>query len=198
MLLFLELFTAGSFLVCLLHAVAIRGRDGLWFLGALLGLGLVRENFVALYRLLYEYGEFTLQVGFAPVIGAVIWGYSIYLAMLWAERVTGDGTNERRHSSIGFLFAVVLFMMALACFYEPFLKLMGMARWQDGTQATGDVPWIALVGYPTLTIGFFLAWDWAVQRADPWLRAGRLVSSLLPLALFHALGLQLLKNALGW
>ncbi len=197
MVLLVELVTLGSFLVCVLHALAVKGRDGIWFFGALLGLGLVRENFVAWYRLLYEYGEFTLQAGFAPVIGAVIWGYSIYLASVWAEVVAARGTEPPRPNSIGFLFAAALFMMALACFYEPFLQLMGMARWQEGTRSTGGVPWIALVGYPSLTVGFFLAWEWSRQRPS-WSRLGRLTAALLSLAFVHAIGLQALKELLGW
>jgi hypothetical protein len=195
--LFIELITLAFFLLCVAHAVALRGWEGAWLFGAMLFLGLVRENFVALYRILYEFAPLTLQLGLAPLIGSIIWGYSIYLAVVWAEGMSGEPLSERSPSR-RFLGLAALFMVALACFYEPFLRLIGMARWQIGTRATLDVPWIALVGYPTLTVGFLLAWSWAV-RVRPWKRrTARLVATLVPLALVHAGGLQGLKRWLGW
>lgn len=195
--LFIELITLLFFLVCIVHAVKTRGREGAWFFGALLFLGFVRENFVALYKLLYSFAPLTLQLGVAPLIGSIIWGYSIYLAVIWAESVLAERLSPRWPSA-AFLALASLFMMALAWFYEPFLKLIGMARWEEGTRATLDVPWIALIGYPTLTIGFLLAWSWSTRVPAGKARLLRLAVTMIPVALIHAAGLQALKGALGW
>ncbi len=198
MLLFIECFTLACFLVCLAHALALRGREGAWLFGSLLFLGLLRENFVTLYRLLYEFAPLTLQLGLAPLIGSIIWGYSIYLCIVWVEAVTGEPLSARRPSS-RFLALAALFMMALAAFYEPFLKLIGMARWEEGTWFVLDVPPIALIGYSSLTVLFLLTWSWSlrwpVQGAR---RVPCLAGALVPLALGHAAGLQALKTWLGW
>lgn len=201
---FIELLTLVFFLACVAHAVLLRGRTGLAFFGAMLLLGFLRENFVALRDILYGFAPLHLRLGRAPLIAAIIWGYSIYAAAVWAETVTGEPLEGPRdpdapRPTARFLVLVALFMMALACFYEPFLALIHMARWQPGTRATLGVPWIALVGYPALAVPFLLLWSWAMRwSARPATRAATLLLILPLLALGHALGLQALKNALGW
>ena len=51
--LFLELFTLASFVATGVWAYRRFGRDGLWLYGFLFALGGVRENYVALERILY-------------------------------------------------------------------------------------------------------------------------------------------------
>jgi hypothetical protein len=195
--LFLELITLAFFLITVAHAVALRGRSGAAFFGSLLFLGFVRENFVVLRKILYGFAPLTLQLGKAPLIAAIIWGYSIYLAVVWAEVVTGESIEDRKPSG-RFLGLTGLFMMTLAGFYEPFLSLVGMARWEPGTRATLGVPWIALIGYPSLTILFLLLWCRVMRRRPGAARTGALFASLTLLALLHAAGLQGLKDLLGW
>lgn len=89
-------------------------------------------------------------------------------------------------------------MMALAGFYEPFLKLIDMARWQEGTRTTLDVPWITLIGYPTLTVLFLLLWCRVMRRPPGGARTALLLVGLTLLALIHAAGLQGIKDLLGW
>ncbi|MCH9651124.1 MAG: hypothetical protein K0U98_23070 [Deltaproteobacteria bacterium] len=198
MLLFAEVITLLFFLLCIAHAVARRGSEGAWFFGALLSLGLVRENFVALYRYLYEFTPLTLMLGLAPLIGSIIWGYSIYLCVVWVEGITGEALSAQWPSA-RFLGLASLFMASLACFYEPFLQLIGMARWQPGTWFVLGVPPIALVGYSSLAVFFLLAWSWVLRKDKKGMnRAALLAATLLPIALGHAAGLQILKNWLGW
>ncbi len=194
--LFIELFTLGAFLGTVWHAARTRGREGVALLAALFLLGLLRENAVAVRSLLYDFAPLALNLGRAPLIATVFWGFSIYAAVVFAEEVTGEtiGSRVPPPRALG---AVVLFMIALVGFYEPFLARIGMARWQEGTRATLGVPWIALVGYPTLAVGFLLLWGWAARRTAP-LRLAILAPGLPALALGHAFGLQALKRWLGW
>lgn len=198
MLLFAELITLLFFLLCIAHAVALRGAEGAWFFGALLTLGLVRENFVALYRYLYEFAPLTLMLGLAPLIGSIIWGYSIYLCVVWVEGVTGEALSSLR-PTVKFLGLSTFFMASLACFYEPFLSLIGMARWEPDTWFVLGVPPIALVGYSSLAVFFLLAWSWALRKEKQGThRAALLAATLILIALGHATGLQTLKSWLGW
>lgn len=200
--LLLEVVTLACFLAVAAHAVWLRGRAGLELVAALLWVGFVRENFVLLRELLYGFAPLHLRLGRAPMIASIVWPYSIYLAVAWAEVMTGETLEQsnRCHGLSGRLLGgVALFMMALACFYEPVLARVGMARWQEGTRGTLGVPWIALVGYPTLACAALLAWTWVRGRiASPVRRAGMLLPLLAALALAHAWGLQALKDRLGW
>ncbi|HEV7670022.1 MAG TPA: hypothetical protein VGS22_15995 [Thermoanaerobaculia bacterium] len=194
--LFIELFTFGAFVAIFAHAARTRGRSGVALLSALFLLGLLRENAVAIRALLYDFAPLTLNLGRAPLIATIIWGFSIYAALVFAEEVMGEAIGSRVSSPWTFG-AVALFMVALVGFYEPFLAEIGMARWQEGTCATLGVPWIALIGYPTLAVGFLLLWEWAASRTIP-LRLAILALGLPVLALGHAFGLQALKAALDW
>ncbi|MFP5287164.1 MAG: hypothetical protein ACLGI9_15595, partial [Thermoanaerobaculia bacterium] len=130
--LFIELLTLAFFLGTVAHAVVLRGRTGAAFFGAMFLLGFLRENFVILRDMLYGFSPLHLMLGRAPLIASIVWGYSIYTAVIWAETVSGERLETRRPSG-RFLGLVALFMMALACFYEPFLALIRMAKWQAGT-----------------------------------------------------------------
>jgi hypothetical protein len=88
-------------------------------------------------------------------------------------------------------------MIALACFYEPFLALIGMARWQAGTRSVLGVPLITWIGYPSLAVLFLLLWGWAMEKNSNAKRAIALLIPLPFLAIGHALGLQALKDGLG-
>ncbi len=197
--LFLELFTLASFLLAGFWAWRRWSRDGLWLYGFLFLLGGVRENFVVLERVLYGYADLTLMLGRAPLIGAIIWGFSIAAAIAAAEAIRSQPFRVDRRPLGAELALVALFLVALAGFFEPLLKLVGMARWQAGTVTLLDVPKIALVGYPTFAVLSLLVSGWIFER----FAAGRsrLVALLLAtpvLAAGHAWGLQLLKEALGW
>lgn len=198
--LFIELLTLVCFLALVVHAWVMRGRQGLELFAAMLFLGLVRENFVIVYRFLYSFAPLSLMLGKAPLISSIIWGFSIYAAVTWTEGITGERLDARRpRPSNRFLALAALFMLALACFYEPFLKLIRMARWEEGTRTVLDVPLIALIGYPTLTVLFLLVWCHIWHRFPrPMPRGTALVLTLIPLAVLHALSLQELKTFLGW
>lgn len=189
--LFIELTTLAFFLVTVVHAGRTRGREGIVFFVALLALGLVRENAVVLWNYLYAFAPLNLMLGKAPLIAAIIWGYSIYLAVVWAETVSSARLGEGRPSGL-LLLLTALFMIALAGFYEPFLETVGMSKWEEGTRRIAGVPYAALVGYPTLTAGFLLCWPVLLRKK---VLGGAL---LLALALVHAVGLQALKSALDW
>jgi hypothetical protein len=88
--LFLELATLGCFLAAAVHAVRLRGRDGAGLFAALLWLGFVRENYVLLQELLYGFAPLALQLGRAPLLAAIIWPFSIDLALIWTEIATGE------------------------------------------------------------------------------------------------------------
>lgn len=198
MLLAIELLTLAFFLLSVAHAVASRGREGIWLMGSLLALGFLRENLVALYKILYAFAPLQLMLGAAPLIGTIIWGYSIYAAIVWAEAI-GGSDGVRGHIRARDIGLASLFMIALVFFYEPFLKLIGMARWEDGTRWALGVPAIALIGYPTLTALFLLAWRWVARREAQGIRRfTALAATLGPVAAVHAFGLQALKNALDW
>lgn len=200
--LFIEVFTLACFLLAAAHAWASRGGAGAWFFASLLALGLVRENFVILVRYLYEFAPLSLMLGKAPLIASIIWGFSIYVAVVWAEGLTGEDALQGGRPSAKLLGLVAVFMIALACFYEPFLGLIGMARWEVGTRAIRGIPWITWIGYPTLAVGALLAWSWAWKVSRGGSAAARLAGALLltlvPLALAHAAGLQALKDFLAW
>jgi hypothetical protein len=198
MLLFFEIFTLASALVAWLHAWARRGAAGAWLLGSLLALGWIRETFVALRDLLYGFPVLDLIFGGTPVMAAVIWSFSIYAGICWWEEVSGWRWSERP-PAMGPLGAVAGFMVLLACFYEPFLALTGMARWEPGTRTTAGVPWIALIGYPSLTLLFLAGYGAVVARWPAGLARLLTLALLLPgLAVAHAWGLQQLKRALDW
>lgn len=198
MLLFFELFTVGTALLLGLHAWWRRGAAGAWLFGSLVALGWIREAYVQLRDLLYGFPVLDLVFGETPVIAAVSWAVSIYAALCWWEETSGWRWQERVPGALSLL-AVAAFMVALACFFEPFLALSGMARWQAGTRATAGVPWIAWVGYPTLAVLFLVSYGMlatTLRRALPRLLG---LALLLPsLAVAHAWGLQTLKHALGW
>lgn len=196
--LFLELVTVVFFLLSAGHALWFRGAEGAWLFGALLLLGSARESFVVLRDVLYGFAPLSLMLGKTPLIAAVIWGYSIYLAVLWAEEMSGERLARHRPSR-RWLLLVAIFMVALAGFYEPVLSRVGMARWEPGTRATAGVPWISLIGYPTLAVSFLLLWS-AVLRWSPITR-NRLVALavMLPLlAVAHVEALYRLKDLLSW
>jgi hypothetical protein len=192
--LFIELLTLAAFLATAAHAAWLRGRPGAAIFGAMLLLGLVRENAVALREVLYGFAPLHLMLGKAPLIASVVWGFSIYLALVWAELMTGEPLADRR-ASARLLGAVSLFMIALAWFYEPFLALIEMARWQEGTRTVLDVPLIAMVGYPSLAVAFLLLWTWSRRRG---LGPLPTLAALAVLAVGHAFSLQALKDLLGW
>ncbi|MEM9558566.1 MAG: hypothetical protein AAGC60_30215 [Acidobacteriota bacterium] len=200
--LFLELTTLLFFLVVVAHALVLRGRDGAWLMGSMLALGFVRENCVALYHWLYRFADLHLHLGAAPLITAIIWGYSIYIAICWAESVCGEAvcgdSLETRRASPRLLAALGVFMIALVGFYEPFLELVDMAKWQDGTRRTLGVPWIALVGYPTLSVPFVAGWCHIMRRHRGRARLAWMTVFVVTLAFGHAWGLQWLKGVLGW
>jgi len=195
----LELFTLLAFVATGFWARARFGRDGLWLYGFLFVLGGVRENFVILERVLYGYADLALMLGRAPAIGAVIWGFSIAAAVAATEAIRRQRFRIDRPPRARELAWVALFMLALAGFFEPFLKLVAMARWQEGTATILDVPKIALVGYPTLAVASLVVSGWILRRF-PRARARclALAAAAVTLALAHAWGLQRLKEALGW
>lgn len=197
LVLFLELTTLLFFVLVIEHARRERGRFGVLLLVAMLGLGFLRENFVTLKNLLYGYGDLYLDLGAAPLIGAIIWPYSIYVACCWAERVSGrrleDASGDWR-----FLALMGLFMVSLVGFYEPLLHRVGMARWEEGTRSTLHAPWIAFIGYPTLAISATALFGALIRRASSWRLAIGLTLAAATLAAVHAWGLQQLKDLLGW
>ena len=202
--LLLELITGLFFVACWTHAVKVRGSAGGRLMVAMLTLGFVRETFVVYRKILYGYAELNLMVGLAPMIAAIIWGYSIYLAICWAESATGRRLEDlhRRPGALPFLLGVGLFMICLVGFYEPFLERVGMARWEEGTLRAGGVPLIALVGYPTLALPFVWIWtrmEYGSQRliGGPKKWAIQQLPAIL-LALLHAGLLQILKDFLRW
>lgn len=198
--LFFELFTLGAFVACWVHAARRHGRLGAVFYGALACLGAVREVAVAAWEVLYGFAPLALMLGPAPVLAAIIWAFSIYAAVTWVELVTGHGLSDPPGEPwpLRVYLLAGLFMMALAGFYEPFLELVGTAQWEDGTRATRGVPWIALVGYPTLTVGFLALWRWLGRLRGAWVRWVVAGPSLAALAVGHGFGLQALKGLLGW
>lgn len=197
--LFLELFTLASFLATGFWAYRRFGRDGLWLYAFLAALGALRENFVVLERVLYGYADLHLMLGRAPAIGAIIWAFSIAAAIAATEALGGEPFGPDRVPRASELAWVALFMVALAGFFEPFLKTVAMARWEEGTATWLGVPRIALVGYPTLAVASLAASGWILarwRRAAPRLAAFAVATPLL--ALGHAWGLQRLKDALAW
>jgi hypothetical protein len=198
MILFFELFVVAGALFAGLHAWARRGAAGAWLFGSLLLLGWVRETYVVLRDLLYGFPVLDLVFAGTPVIAAVIWAFSIYVALSWSEEVGAPRWRDDLPAA-STLLLVAAFMIALACFYEPFLAHTGMARWQSGTRRTAGVPWIALIGYPTMAALHLLAYG-ATARWLPraWPRGVALALLVPALAIAHAWGLQRLKHALGW
>ena len=197
--LFLELFTLASFLVSGWWAQRRFGRDGLWLYGFLFALGGVRENFVAFERVLYGYADLTLMLGRAPLVGAIIWGLAIVAGVAAAEAIRGEPFSPARVPCGAELALVALFLVALAGFFEPFLKLVEMARWQPGTATVLEVPKIALVGYPTFAVASLAVGGLLFGRCrSTGARCVALALAVPPLALGHAWGLQRLKDALGW
>jgi hypothetical protein len=197
--LFLELFTLASFLATGLWARRRWGRDGAWLYLALLALGLVRENYVVLRRVLYGYADLALMAGAAPAIGAVIWGFSIVAALAAAEAIGGEPLAPARMPGVRALALVALFMVALAGFYEPFLARVEMARWEPGTATLLGVPKIALLGYPSfalLSVALVAGVLGRLAATGP--RLAALALGVPALALGHAWTLDRLKTALGW
>jgi hypothetical protein len=197
--LFLELATLASFLATGAWAIRRWGRDGAWLLGYLCALGVVRENFVAVRRLLYGFSAVTFELGRAPLVATVIWAFSILAALAAAEAILGRPVRPAGVPSAGALTVVALFMIALAGFFEPFLALVDLARWEPGTATVLGVPEIALVGYPTFALLAVVSGGWLLARfRTAGSRAVALALAVPPLALGHAWALAWLKRALGW
>jgi hypothetical protein len=194
-----ELAMAGAFVASAFWAVRRWRYDGLWLAAFLFALGAVRENFVALARMLYGFADLTFELGAAPLIAAVVWGFSILAAISAGEALGGRGFAPTRPPDARQLGLAALFLVALAGFYEPLLARADMARWEPGTLALAGVPLVALVGYPSLGVAA-LALSGAVQRrfraARPRLVAYALATPAL--ALGHAVALGALKRLLGW
>ncbi|GMU64434.1 MAG: hypothetical protein AMXMBFR36_07080 [Acidobacteriota bacterium] len=197
--LFFELFTLAAFAATAFWAYQRWRRHGAILVGALFALGGVRENFVILERHLYGFADLSLMLGAAPLISAIVWSYSILVAVAVAEAILGRPFAPDRLPRAAELAWVAATMIALAGFYEPLLARTGMARWEAGTVTWLEVPAIALVGYPTLAVAS-LALVGAILRR--WRSTGQRVAVLalaIPaLALAHAAGLVALKRALGW
>ena len=172
---------------------------GAWLAGLLLALGAVRENYVVVEHYLYGFADLTLELGRAPLIAAVVWGFSILAGVSAAEAILVRRFAPGRLPAATELGVVALFLVALAGFYEPLLALVDMARWEQGTETIGGVPKIALVGYPTFAVLSLLASGAILRR---WQGTGaRLAASAFAvplLAVLHASGLQALKRVLGW
>jgi hypothetical protein len=197
--LFLELATLAAFVATGFWLRARFGRDGVWLYGFLFVLGGVRENFVILDRVLYGYADLTLMLGRAPLIGAIIWGFSIAAAIAASEAILRRPFRTDRAPRADELALVATFLVALAGFFEPFLKQVEMARWQEGTATILDIPKIALVGYPSFAVASLAVAGWLIGRYRATRsRLAALGVATLPLALGHAWGLQRLKEALGW
>lgn len=192
-----ELLVVAGFIATMVQAARSR-RDGGWLVLSLVAAAWVRESFVVVVRWLYGFAPLTLMLGRTPLLSVVIWGFSIVAALVWAEAVLQRRDAHLRPDA-RVLAGVAVFMLALACFYEPFLRLAGMAHWEAGTRATAGVPWIALVGYPTLATAL-LALHAALVRRFPagGARAAVLAVAMSGLAVAHAAGLTALKAALGW
>lgn len=196
--LFLEIITVAAFLASAAHALSRWGVGvGAWWVGGLLWLGWLRESWVVLRQVLYGFAPLTLMLGKTPLISAVIWGFSIHAAVVFAETVTGETLAELR-PSVRFYGAVALFMAALAMFFEPFLALTEMARWELGTRTTLGVPWIALVGYTTMATLFLWVFCTVVRRTPLPRRGLSLPVRVAAVALLHAQGLLWLKRWLAW
>ena len=197
--LFLELFTLAAFVAVSWWAIRRWGRDGAWLAGLLFALGAVRENYVALERYLYGFADLTLELGRAPLIAAIVWGYSILAGISAAEALLGRRFAPDRLPTAAESGVVALFLVSLAGFYEPLLARVEMARWEPGTATILGVPKIALVGYPTFAVASLLVTGAILGR---WRRTGpRLAAAAVAvplLAVGHASGLQALKRALGW
>lgn len=194
--LFIELLVVLAFMATMVHLW--RRPGGGWLLLSFAVAGWVRETYVLLMRYLYGFAPLTLVLGPTPVISFVIWGFSIYAALLFAETLTGTAAGDR-HPHPSLLAAVAVFMMTLAIFYEPFVKLIAMARWESGTRTTLDVPWIALVGYPTMAVALLAAHATVLRKVRATLaRTIALLVTMSVIAVGHAAGLQRLKDALDW
>lgn len=194
-----ELAIAGGFAATAAWAARRFGPNGLWLAGFLFALGALRENLVALARLLYGFSDLTFELGAAPLIAALVWGYSILAAVAAGETLLGRRFDPAAPADGRLLAVAALFLAALAGFYEPLLARVGMARWEAGTLEVANVPAIALVGYPTLGAAALALSGWIQTRwreRAPRLAAYALAAPLLALA--HAAGLQALKRWLGW
>jgi hypothetical protein len=197
--LFFELFTLAAFAATGLWAIRRWRADGAWLVGALFALGGVRENFVILERHLYGFADLALMLGAAPLVSAIVWSYSILVAVAVAEALLARPFAPDRLPRGAELALAAATMIALAGFYEPLLARTGMARWEAGTATWLEVPRIALVGYPTLAVAALALIGAVLGR---WRTTGARLAALavtIPaLALAHAAGLVALKRALGW
>ena len=194
MLLFVEVVVLAFFVGIAAELLIARGSEGAWFLGAIVAAAFLRENSVALHRVLYEFAPLKVFLGKAPMVATVIWAVSIELSRLWAETVLAP--RARRAARLA---AVAAFMVALAFFYEPFLKAIRFARWEPGTRTFLDVPWIAMIGYPTFAVLFLIVFETVLERFRKPLPRLAAFGVLLPaIAFAHAAGLTALKRAMGW
>lgn len=194
-----ELAIVGGFATAAVWSGRRFRRDGVWLAGFLFALGALRENLVALARLLYGFADLTFELGAAPLIAALVWGFSILAAVAAGEALAGRRFEPDRRPDGAILALAALFLVALAGFYEPLLARAGMARWEPGTVTVARVPAIALAGYPTLGAAALALSGWVLGRWRE--RAPRLLAFAVatPLLAFgHAVGLQALKRWLGW
>ena len=169
------------------------GADGAWFIGMVALAGFARENWVSIHRILYEFAPLRVFVGKAPLVATVIWAVSIELARIWSDVVLGPRSVRSSRWA-----GVALFMVSLAFFYEPFLKAIRFARWEPGTRTFLDVPWIAMIGYPTLALVILAGFEGGMKIRTRLARIGWLFLFVPLLAIGHGAGLAALKHRLRW
>jgi len=191
--LFLELaaLVLTGFLVY--HSLRFRGAafTAMFFTGGAF-LGVLRENTVALLTPLYAYNPatFHLWIGAAPLILAVFWSFTLYLALSLSEVIAGGSLLDGRRRA-GVILLSMAFMAAYACFNEAYSSLFPMVLWKFTPAVTlwGGTPVMVLWGYAGMALIFLLFLPPVYRLRLP--AAGRV-------AVFSASTVLMIPLHLGW
>jgi hypothetical protein len=187
------------------HSTAIRGPAFTWmfFAGGAV-LGLLRENVVAQVAALnlysYNPATFHLWVGAAPLILLVFWSYTIYLALTFAEVITGgDLIGGRR--TVWVIMLAMAFMAAYACLNEAFSSMYPMVLWKfkPALAIWGGTPAMVVWGYAGMALIFLLALllIYRLHLSAVW-RALIFCASAVIMIPLHLLWIAVFRLATSW
>lgn len=166
MILLTEIVVIAMAVILFWHAVKEHGRGFailFWSCGAVLGL--LREWTVINFTPLYEYGDFTLQIGGLPLIMAVFWSNFAYVALQWTSNI-GDRNPLESESVDDLLPFVFLILAVISIAVEAYASQFEMIIWKAEPVLTlwGGTPVIVPFGYGAMGVLFLLAFRGVWRR----------------------------------
>lgn len=189
---------------CLLHAWIHQGHD--FFLCLLLPgflLGLFSEQFVMFWNDLYRLKSGFWKIGNIPVVAGFWWLYLFYMAIFFAEGITGGALRSGKRVWIIFLLTPII-TASLGVFVTAVSSIGGLLVWNtNGSEHSiycwNQIPLALIVAYAgfgllfVMVFYFFLSRRW---RKD--LRMALFIISVPFLALIYQGWFWSAQKSLSW